>query len=219
MAVNKSRKQLIKAIVLTVGVADCVGIYLVSSRLDTAVPDEIRYDMAAYTIPENTNIFHAERPAFAEAAAPKLAVAAARAPVVKAAPVPAHAAIVTPHLANVDKPDAGFRAAGAKITSARLTAGLVLDHAAPAKAVVSLAGLVPKTRASLDFASAFSGFDTPLGANVPLENVVAPTAAGDGANAFAQNGISAPVLEVVIPEAAPELPAMTAAADTPEAAL
>jgi len=331
MAAKTSRKKLIKAVVLTVGLADCVGIYLANDRLGESVPDSVRYDRTAYTVPESANMFHAAEPAmFADAAsakaavqpaapaarmaaraaapvlelaaapaakpaaaaplahalaaaapvkaapapkaeapvaqlamaapakaapaakvaapaAPKLAVRSAEGPrkaamsrvlaslqpVAKAAPAtaPAHAAIVTPHLAKVERPEAVFHSSGAKIVSAKQTAALTLGHAAPAKstlrhapakAATSLAGLVPKARSTSEFSSAFAGFDAPLAANVPLEQQFGPAdGQRDGGADLARNQSASPVLELTLPEAAPapELPAMTATAETADVPL
>jgi len=59
MGKSWTRKRWVKAAVLTVGVADCLGIYYASHRLDNTVPDEVRYDRTAYTVPESSNMFHA----------------------------------------------------------------------------------------------------------------------------------------------------------------
>lgn len=70
MAKSNSRKQWIKALVLTVGVADCVGIYLINQRLTAPVPDEVRFD-TAYTMPMDVGTFRPEQ----VSAAPVLAIA------------------------------------------------------------------------------------------------------------------------------------------------
>lgn len=254
MAVDMSRKQLIKAIVLTVGVADCVGIYLVNQRLGTAVPDEVRFDQTAYVLPARADKFQTQSATFADAAsslaAPRLVARTAAAkvegprdsavtktlaalqPAAKASPpsaASANVAVITPHLARIERSEAGLRTSGARIASASETASLALDHVAPAKASVrpasaksatSLAGLVPRSRTSSEFTSAFAGFDSPLAANVPLENTAAPhDGPSDGAVDFAQKQSASPTLEVTLPEAVAAPEPMTATIDTPGATL
>ena len=303
MSANKSRKQLIKAIVLTVGVADCVGIYLANNHLGNSVPDDVRYDQSVYALPTGADTFRTQPAMFANAApaatrpaaalpaaqpvlalgapakaapdapaavvpaAPRLAAASAaqtltapslaahiaapkpegprsasitktlaalqpapRAASAAPAPALAHAAILTPHLAKVERPEAGFRTTTtAKIADPARSASLALAHAAPAKASLhrapaksasSLAGLVPKARASSEFASAFAGFDAPLAANVPIENAATPAdSPAQGAFDFAHNQSAAPVLENVLPELAPAPEPLNASADSAEAAL
>jgi hypothetical protein len=156
MARNTAKKRWIKAIVLTIGVADCAGLYYAQQKLSTPVPDAIRYDRTAIMVPEEHSMFHAGQPttfapvlaeatpaaapvarlakAEPDATAPKPApVFAAAAPVAppaaKAAPAPAPRAVVTPHLARVEAPAATFHAAPARLTGAKHTASLA---AAPA---------------------------------------------------------------------------------------
>lgn len=268
MARNAAKKRWIKALVLTVGVADCVGLYYAQQKLDTPVPDEVRYDRTAIMVPEEHNMFRAgEQPRFAAAApqelaapaaaavspvtrlakadvtapAPKLAAAA---PVAKAAPAPAPApqprAIVTPHLAKVEKPAAAFHPAPAKLTGASQTAALTLapaakvtlaKAAAPARAAkapkapknaapASLAKLVPQPRGNSEFSQAFASFDAPVDASVQLElalPTIEPVRVGSPAADFAS--ASAPQLETPLPAPTVELPPVTATADTPEAKL
>jgi hypothetical protein len=109
----------IKGLVLVFGVADCAGLYYAHQRLSAPVPDSVRYDMAAITVPESRNAFHVEGamlaaadraalpvaravPELAPAEAvtlPKLAVVAPLAP--KAVAVPAVAA-AAPKLAAAE---------------------------------------------------------------------------------------------------------------------
>ena len=167
MGKSLSKKRWIKAAVLTVGVADCLGIYYASHRLDNTVPDEVRYDRTAYTVPESSNQFHAGNTAmFADAGdggvthgGPALAVAsspaahpakAAAAPkVVELAAAPAARAAVPSLRAPVLVGDAAPVARPAP--AARLAAAAPVK-AAPAKAaplarpapVIHLAAATPK---------------------------------------------------------------------------
>lgn len=148
MAVNKSRKRWIKAVVLTVGVADCVGLYYAQHRLNQPVPDAIRYDPTAIMVPEENSMFRAgDAPQFASAepvagpataavpvparAEPALAPQMAKA---EAAPVgapkpaapslavaPAPRTVVTPHLARIEPVVPGFHAAPAQPAKPALT--------------------------------------------------------------------------------------------------
>lgn len=61
MAKRNSQKQLLKAIVLTIGVADCAGIYIVNNRLSAPVPDSLRFDMA-YALTADQGIFRPDQP-------------------------------------------------------------------------------------------------------------------------------------------------------------
>lgn len=98
MGKNVSRKRWIKFAVFAVGVADCAGIYYASHRLDNSVPDDVRFDRTAYSIPEASNQFHAgDAVMFADGAAASTASAPALASAGKAAFAPklAAAALVT----------------------------------------------------------------------------------------------------------------------------
>ena len=154
MGKSWTRKRWVKAAVLTVGVADCVGIYYASHRLDNTVPDEVRYDRTAYTVPESSNMFHAGNtemfadagnnsvthggPALASASpaaqAPKaveLAAAPAtplRAPVLVSAPAVAAKPAAPAHLALA----APAKAAPAPVVKAKAAAPAHLALAAPA---------------------------------------------------------------------------------------
>ncbi|MBU3992495.1 MAG: hypothetical protein KKA12_08140 [Alphaproteobacteria bacterium] len=99
MAKRNSRKQVLKAFVLTIGVADCAGIYVVNSRLSAPVPDDLRFDLA-YALPADQGVFrpdHANRQSFAmapttavpqETTLPEPRSAAQPAPVVPLVPAP-----------------------------------------------------------------------------------------------------------------------------------
>ncbi|MBC2664082.1 hypothetical protein H7F51_00970 [Novosphingobium flavum] len=202
MARNTAKKRWITAIVLGVGVADCVGIYYAQHRLDTAVPDEVRFDRVAIMAPQQNDLFHlgqpsqlaqadvAPAPSLAPAkapalTAPKLAVAPAVKPAVKAAPVsaprlaaavapaappaakaapaPAPRAIVTPHLARVERPEPVFHAAPARLVGAQHSAALALAPAAPVariKAAAAKAGAAKLASAGIAPAKAAAAKDT-----------------------------------------------------------
>ncbi len=57
---RESTKGLLKAAVLTVGVADCIGIYVTQHRLTQPVPADIQYDVA-YASPGETGVFHPDQ--------------------------------------------------------------------------------------------------------------------------------------------------------------
>ena len=388
MGKSWTKKRWVKAAVLTVGIADCAGIYYANHRLGETVPDDVRYDTLAVTIPQSSNMFQAGdanmfgtpesaptrsgpalavietatpevAPAIPSIAAPKAApevlelaaapkagvgaptihapalasaapvkatapvkvAAAARvpapaahlaaapaapakaaapaapsasgrpaahlalaapvlhAPVAKAAaptraaqptaspaphlaqrslegprgasvsrmlaamqpaakaaaPAPvakAHASVLTPHLAKLEKPPAEFHPAASSVTSQHHTAALALGsvapsakvkasvHKAPARSAASLAGLVPKARETSEFASAFAGLDAPLSSD-QLELALPALDTADAATA-ADTGLASaasPVLENVIPVAPAELPPVSASADEPAAKL
>ncbi len=73
MAKRNSRKQWLKAVVLTIGAADCVGIYVVNNRLSTPVPDDIRFDIA-HALPADQGIFRPDQPNSPSFAISRLAV-------------------------------------------------------------------------------------------------------------------------------------------------
>ena len=99
MAKRNSRKQVLKAFVLTIGVADCAGIYVVNSRLSAPVPDDLPFDLV-YALPADQGVFrpdHANRQSFAmapttavpqETTLPEPRSAAQPAPVVPLVPAP-----------------------------------------------------------------------------------------------------------------------------------
>jgi len=115
MARNAAKKRWIKAIVLTVGVADCVGLYYAQQRLSTPVPDAIRYDRTAIMVPEEHNMFRAGAPAGLA-----LASANATSQAIPAAPVAAPAAA---QMARADRAPAPA-AKAAPVAASRLAAAV-----------------------------------------------------------------------------------------------
>jgi len=176
MGKSWTRKRWIKAAVLTVGVADCVGIYYASHRLDNTVPDEVRYDRTAYTVPESSNLFHAGNtemfadagnnsvthgsPAMASASsaptAPKaveLAAAPAtplRAPVLVSAPAVTAKPAAPAHLALAAPAAAPAKVASAPLAKAKPAAPAHLAMAAaPAKAAPAPVVKAPAAKSAL----------------------------------------------------------------------
>jgi len=168
MGKSLSKKRWIKAAVLTVGVADCLGIYYASHRLDNTVPDEVRYDRTAYTVPESSNQFHAGNTAmFADAGdggvthgGPALAVAStpaahpakaaaapkvvelAAAPAARAAVPSLRAPVLVGDAAPVARPAPAARLAAAAPVKATPAKAAPLARPAPA---VHLAAAMPKS--------------------------------------------------------------------------
>jgi hypothetical protein len=152
---NNSRRKWIKAVVLTVGVADCAGIYLMNQKLNEPVSDEVRFD-TAYTMPLDTGTFRPDgngAPALAMApvqavpqnaakpAAPSAAAPAAR-PAATTLPAPRLAAAALPsapikapslRLADLRMPAAGVPSGTVTVKSARTAQGDKVRLAAPQK--------------------------------------------------------------------------------------
>lgn len=172
MGKNWSRKRWIKAALLTVGIADCVGIYYANSRLGQTVPDEVRYDRTAYTIPESSNMFHgAATPMFADAApasapvaapparasAPQLAQAEPRraplAHALGAAPAPqaAKLAVVEPAASKVEKPASRLAEGPRASTVSRMISAMApAAKAAPASVVTPHLAKIEKPSGRFD---------------------------------------------------------------------
>jgi len=240
---HAAKMRWIKGLVLVFGVADCAGLYYAHQRLSAPVPDSVRYDMAAITVPESRNAFHVEGamlaaadraalpvaravPELAPAEAvtlPKLAVVAPLAP--KADAVPAVAA-AAPKLAAAEL-SAAPRKAPAPALAAKAAPALAAEaELSPApqriaahKAAHSLAGLVPRARHHSEFSQAFAGLDARVDTAQPLElgsPAIEPARVAAPTTDFAA---TAPVLEVPVPAAPAELPPVSAVAEVSEAKL
>lgn len=105
---RESTKGLLKAAVLTVGVADCIGIYITQHRLTQPVPADIQYD-AAYASPGETGVFHPDQ------GMPTLGPRLAAARLEAARPEQAHPASAK----LADAQTAGVKAGGEKAGGAR----------------------------------------------------------------------------------------------------
>lgn len=151
MAKRNSRKQVLKAFVLTIGVADCAGIYVVNSRLSAPVPDDLRFDLA-YALPADQGVFRpdrANRQSFAMA--PTAAV-----PQETTVPEPRSAAQPAPVVALVPAASSS-RAVALNEPIAPAQAGLVQPVAAGAEPARSLAAApAPRLRVA-DSTTAPSG--------------------------------------------------------------
>lgn len=170
MAKSNSRKQWIKALVLTVGVADCVGIYMINQRLTAPVPDEVRFD-TAYTMPIDVGTFRPEQGAApvlaigpaAVAAKPAVADAAAAKnsrPAVALAPAAAAPAAVSVARSNdvrapvvaaapraVSPAPERLRLANVKVAAVAVPAGTVTTRLKAAKpAVLAVKAAPPEAR-------------------------------------------------------------------------
>lgn len=121
---RESTKGLLKAAVLTVGVADCIGIYITQHRLTQPVPADIQYD-AAYASPGETGVFHPDQ------GMPTLGPRLAAARLEAARPEQAHPASAK----LADAQTAGVKAGGAR---AALAAAQTPQFALVAPAIAPL---------------------------------------------------------------------------------
>ncbi len=192
-------KRWIKAAVLTVGVADCVGLYYAQQRLNAPVPDKIRFDRTAIMVPDGHDRFRVGATVLlAEAAASSSVAVAASGEVAELSET-----VASSHQVRIEPVPAVVTA----VSQPRTSGG------------TSLARLVPELQERSEFSRVFAGFEVGIDQERQLELALPVIEPARGAASQADLAAGGPMLETPLPLQAEEPAPVTAQADAGEAKL